>query len=190
MDNKDFNTDGEFDLGKFNDGFDKSKQIKQNIDKEQNEYRLKMMNSDISSKSLYKSNVSEIIIGLKDAWFYLLDDLLQQKFTSDTLFKDNRLFYIGLTFVIIALILYIHAYFSSNVKTDKCNNASKTIIEKHYYHPFDNINNANNVHNMSNISNVPVIPTIPINPAISSAPNVTNMPTTLDVSNLANISNT
>ena len=61
-------------------------------------------------KPFYQLNLLEMAIELKNTWFGILDDLLAGNFTLDIILKDNRLFYVGLTILIIALILYIYDY--------------------------------------------------------------------------------
>ena len=63
---------------------------------------------DEGLKSLYKQSILELAINTKDAWFELMDDLLDQQFTVDTIVKNNRLFYIGITIFIISIIIYIY----------------------------------------------------------------------------------
>ena len=54
--------------------------------------------------------MGEIIIGIKDTWFGILDDLLLQRFTFDTFTKDSRLFFIGITLVIFGIVFYVYGY--------------------------------------------------------------------------------
>lgn len=61
-------------------------------------------------KPFYKLNLLEIAIELKNTWFGILDDLLAGNMSLNIILKDNRLFYIGLTILIIAIILYIYDY--------------------------------------------------------------------------------
>jgi hypothetical protein len=62
-------------------------------------------------KSLYNLSIAELVIGVKDTWFGILDDLLAQKIEIRTLTKQNRLFFIGLTIIFIATILYLYNFF-------------------------------------------------------------------------------
>ncbi len=63
-----------------------------------------------NSKPFYKLNLLEMAIELKNTWFGILDDLLAGNMSLSIILKDNRLFYIGLTILIIAIILYIYDY--------------------------------------------------------------------------------
>jgi hypothetical protein len=138
-----------FDSVTFNKNFeaekDKQKIINQFIDAE----KLKLLNEQKEKKTLWQYNINEILIGLKDAWFDILDDLLQQNFNINIFTKEYRLFYIGLTFLIIGCIMYIydllenddvkvvesepkiikHIYINRSHKLHKCNKFKKVITD-------------------------------------------------------------
>ncbi len=65
---------------------------------------------DLKYKPFYKLNLLEMAIELKNTWFGILDDILAGNITLDIILKDNRLFYVGFTILIIAIILYIYDY--------------------------------------------------------------------------------
>jgi len=65
---------------------------------------------DPKFKPFYSLNLLEMVIELKNTWFGILDDILAGNFTLDVIIKDNRLFYVGFTILIIAIILYIYDY--------------------------------------------------------------------------------
>ena len=151
--NNDFTTDGKFDIGKFNDSFNKSKDDTKRSNYERDEYRLKMLSQTLTAKSLSESTISEIIIEIKNTWFYIMDDLLQQKFVISTFTKDNRLFYIGITFVIIAIIMYLYNYFlDDDFSQDQ--NSNQKVIEKYYIYkngsPSEKLENENPVDDEDN----------------------------------------
>lgn len=99
---------GEVDLGKFNKVFD----INRDVTKQNNLLRDIEFLDGLSERekrvSLYNLNIFDIMINTKNAWFGFLDDLLDQRFTLETITKNNRLFYIGLTIMIIACVLYLY----------------------------------------------------------------------------------
>jgi len=82
-------------------------------------------------KSLYNFSIAELVIGVKNTWFGILDDLLAQKIEMKTLTKENRLFFIGLTIIFIATILYLYNFFLDNGAAQNDTKDIK-IIEKHY----------------------------------------------------------
>ncbi len=129
-----FSTDDKFDINKFNTSFDKSKEDNKLTNKENDAEILQKLNSFTDSKPLYKNTISEIIIGIKNTWFYLLDDLLEQKFTFDTFTKENRLFYIGITLMCISIILYFYNFFTSNDEDISAQKSNEKIIEKYYFY--------------------------------------------------------
>lgn len=62
------------------------------------------------NRQFYDLTLLEIIIELKNTWFGILDELLSGNFSMSILMKNDRLFYVGLTVLIIAIILYIYDY--------------------------------------------------------------------------------
>ena len=63
------------------------------------------------SKPITKQTLGEILVNTKDNMFYLLDDILQFKFSSKVFTENQRLFYIGLVFLCIALSLVFLSIF-------------------------------------------------------------------------------
>lgn len=143
-----FTTNGKFDIGKFNDAFDQQKADQKEATKNNDEYKLRLLNSDVAPKSLYESTVSDILYGVKNTWFFLLDDLLQQKFTIYTFTRDNRLFFIGITLIVIALIVYLYNYFSEdeddNDDFEKYKEV-KNLIKQYEHNKFVSIMATNNL---------------------------------------------
>jgi hypothetical protein len=108
------------DLSKFDIIFERNKEIvKQNQDL-QNIEKLNTLSQKTEQVSLYNLSIFQIIVNSKNAWFHLLDDLLDQRFEMDTFTKENRLFYIGITILLIAIILYLYTviFYDSNSKDD------------------------------------------------------------------------
>ncbi len=104
----DFLTNNKFDLSKFNTAFEKqiieTKLLNDKKDKE----KLDMLNNQPSEeKKLYDMSIADYIIGIKDTWFIVIDNCLKLNFDFNYLEKENRIFFIGLTFVLIALFMYI-----------------------------------------------------------------------------------
>lgn len=57
---------------------------------------------------VYNLPIGEILVNAKDETLDTLDDLLQYKFTTKTITKNNRLFYFGFVIILIGLILIIY----------------------------------------------------------------------------------
>ena len=87
--------DNKFDVNKFNLIFDEEKQARQAKQKIEDEKKLKELNNMVIQKKLTDLNLSEILQGIKDTWFGLLDDLLAYNFNRDILTKNNRLYFFG-----------------------------------------------------------------------------------------------
>ena len=128
------NDRNKFDINKFNKVFDETKEETKKYIKVNEETRLHALNQDIIDKPLYSITISDIFIGIKNTWFYILDDLLQQKFTLNTFSKDNRLFYIGITLIFLGIIIYFFNFFNegSSDNTTSNNDSYEKIIEKHF----------------------------------------------------------
>ncbi len=122
--------DKKFDLASFNRGFDKyAEQERERIKKLEIE-RIKLLNVGPKEKEIYQLNIYEILVGVKNSWFGVLDDLLEQRFSWTILTKNNRMFFIGLTFIIITILLYIY---SALTEDDKVQQNVPTEIH-HIYH--------------------------------------------------------
>jgi hypothetical protein len=127
--------DDKFDLRQFNKDFVKKKEQSkyENIIKSQKKLDLLTAQANVEHKAIYNQSIWEILVGIKNTWFDILDDILAKKISSQLFTKDNRLFYIGLTIIIIALLLYLYNFFIDNEDSDKqIDNKEKIIIEKHY----------------------------------------------------------
>lgn len=129
-----FTTDGKFDTKKFNDSFlqlmDKNKQLNRELE----DKKLAELNNSTITKHLYQSTLSELFSGVKTTWFGLLDDLLEFDFSFNIFTKNNRLFFMGLTFLVIGVILYLYNFFVMEEETIK---PVEKIIEIHHNWPND-----------------------------------------------------
>jgi len=136
------NSKKQFDLGKFNIVFDRNKEIAKENQRISDLNKLNALAQDKPKISLYNLSLYELIVNTKDAWFGLLDDLLDQRLELITFTKDNRLFYIGLTILIFSVILYLFMIIMhddnnelTSDNNDKSNTKSntKTIYHIHEY---------------------------------------------------------
>jgi hypothetical protein len=138
---------GRFDAQKFNIEFEKSKNIKKAQTKSLEQERLAKLSSDETTLSITELTVSEILIGLKDSWFDLLDDLLQRRFDITIFTKKNRLFYIGVTLIIIIIILYVYDLLSDETEKD-----NTRVVEVHHIYKIDNDISGNTVFKLAQAS--------------------------------------
>jgi len=82
------------------------------------------LNKEKEVTKIYNQSIGDIFIKMKDSSFELLDDLLQHKYHKDVFFKNNRSFYIGIFFILIAIVIQlIHmiANIGNQISKDKSN---------------------------------------------------------------------
>lgn len=98
-----------FNLAQFNEAFDKNKKKT----KEQTKLNENMRLSYILYKSREEINGNtlnpflNLLLEIKNSWFYLLDELLRLDFSFNSFTEKNRLIYIGTTFLIISLVFLV-----------------------------------------------------------------------------------
>ena len=122
-------TGDRFDSKKFNQEFEKEIDIKKTRSKYIESEKLAKMSKEETTKSITNITIAELLINIKDAWFDMIDDLLQNQFNLEIFTKNNRLFYIGLTLVVIIILIYIY-----DTITDDQDVENKKIVEvRHIY---------------------------------------------------------
>jgi len=102
---------GKFDVDKFNRDFDQYKSKRKNEMKDNIERKLDELNTPPDETPPYNLSIGQIMINMKDAIFNIIDDLLNFKISWNILLKQNRLFYLGLMLIIIAVIFYLYLFF-------------------------------------------------------------------------------
>lgn len=95
----------------FNQKFEQDKELTKQMIRNRERDRLEKLNENNTKKSIGELSVVEILVNMKDAWFETMDDLLSGKFNYDTFTKNNRLFYYGLTIIIVVIVIYISNLF-------------------------------------------------------------------------------
>ncbi|ARF09247.1 hypothetical protein Catovirus_2_196 [Catovirus CTV1] len=117
---------GDFTEYDFNKKFEQEKELVKQLNNQKEKDRLDKLNNanNIQPKSLYELSVIDILIGIKDSWFEMIDELLQGKFDVITFTKNNRLFYIGITIIVIVLMLYMYGLF-----TESQSNSNEKIVK-------------------------------------------------------------
>lgn len=132
MDNNIVDIQQEFDVKQFNIEFDamkakitaeneiKDKQILQELENKENKQKI----------PVYLQSPEVILFSIKNTWFNIFDDYTKFGLSLKLIDVDDRLFYIGLTFIFFALTLYaLYVLFDF----EEVPNTNK-IIENHYYH--------------------------------------------------------
>lgn len=122
----------QFDVKKFNDKFEETvKHRKELAEKAMQEKLNKLNEVNNKKKEIYQLSVGDTIINTKDALFNILDDMLQFKFKLDTFTKDNRLYYIGITILLICIVVFAHnIFFESDKPKCNCNNVNVQYVYK------------------------------------------------------------
>lgn len=111
-----------FDIDNFNGQFVFMKEEQKKKNQKINKDKLDKLNrrANPHEKKLYELSFYELCVELKNSWFGILDDILDLNFSSsgsdilNIFIKDNRLFFIGLTIIIIAIVIYIYNYYDEN----------------------------------------------------------------------------
>lgn len=98
----------EFDIDKFNRDFEQYRIKRKKEMKKKMALRLAELNKPKKVVQVYEKPLGNILLDTKDAMFEILDDLLQHKLEIDTFTKNNRLFYIGIVLIFIAVFLYMY----------------------------------------------------------------------------------
>ena len=102
-----------FNLKQFNLDFEEELKRKNELRAEREEGTLNNLNSTISDTNVLNMSIADMLIGIKDTWFGLMDDLLAMRFEVATVTKNNRLFFVGLSVIICVVLVYIINYLSN-----------------------------------------------------------------------------
>lgn len=116
--------DGKSGLDKFNRQFEQYKTQRKEIMSDEIQKKLDILNTPPQDLPAYDLSIGQIMINIKDTIFNITDDILRFDVTSDTFLKENRLFYLGLLFVIMACLIYMYLYFIDSESSTK----SSTVI--------------------------------------------------------------
>ncbi len=98
-----------FDVDKFNRYYEQYRDRRRSQMKEQMEKKLAALNAPDPEIPVYNQSIPKIIMDVKDSLFNTLDDILQGKFEIETIMKNNRLFYLGITFIFLAIFMYVYS---------------------------------------------------------------------------------
>ena len=109
---------GLFNANDFNKAYEVMKEHKKTITQEYDITYLNQLNQkeneNIKHKEIYNQSIYEIMINLKNTINDIFSDIFHFQFTN-IFVKDGRLFYIGLIFIIIGLLLYLfHLLFNKD----------------------------------------------------------------------------
>lgn len=105
--------DGKFDIDRFNRDFDQYKTMRKQEMAELMQKKLDSLNAPQPEIPPYALSIGQVMINMKDAVFNTLDDIINFNFTRQAFLSDHRLFYLGLFFIIIALLVYFYFIFKT-----------------------------------------------------------------------------
>lgn len=148
-------SEDKFDLAQFNKKFDDAKKKMQLVRDESDQEQLSKLNNVAITKPLTSYSIGELMIGIKDTWFDTIDDILHFNITSDLMSKNNRLFFFGLTFLIIFVFLYLFdliigkSHSSDNNSINNSDNDSGNTNIKQLFNMKPNLN-INHMHYIMN----------------------------------------
>ncbi len=108
-----------FNANKFNAEFELEKDITTYNGNNNAQLRLNKLNTEYYSTPLRDYTIYGMARGLFDTWMGIMNDLLNLNITEDILTKNNRLFFIGLTFIIAGIIAYLYYFFKDELENEK-----------------------------------------------------------------------
>jgi hypothetical protein len=115
-----------FDSKKFNSSFEESKNKTSQLNKKVAQQNLDKLNKQSNTKKevpLSKVTIGELLVNTKDAWLDIITELYSFNFQLDIFTRNNRMFYIGVSVIIMVVLVYITSIIFS--PDDESNNNSK-----------------------------------------------------------------
>jgi len=108
------NSSGKMSAKKFNQMFDNTMEMQKQINQKNDQYRLSVLsqeaNYQLINKPILQYTIDDYSSGYGTNMSEMMEELVNNKFQVSILTKDNRIFFIGITILIIAvgaLILHI-----------------------------------------------------------------------------------
>jgi len=141
-------------LKKFNKNFE----IKQSKRKRQLKKKEKILLNNLKklkkNKNIHDLTIGEILINTKNTYLNILKDIFTLNFKnsfSNIFTKDDRMFYIGVSLLILSFLIFIISFFISDDKKEKSLD-KKELIKITLNNNFDKIKDNNN--NSQKIKNI------------------------------------
>lgn len=106
---------GKFDVDKFNRVFDQYIDKRKNDQKIREQLMLKELNKKNPPIPLFDLPLGSIMINTKDVVFNTMSDILGGNLTTNVFVKENRLFYFGVLFICIAVLVYFYYILLSKI---------------------------------------------------------------------------
>lgn len=113
----------------FNDYIDATRAENRATEKE----RLEKLNSEITEeKQVTDLSLWELFFNMKDAVNDIFSDMLELKFSRQTLQRNNNVFYLGLFIILVVVLFYIiDILFSGDSKKSESNTKTTRIIHEY-----------------------------------------------------------
>ncbi len=105
---------GDFDVDRFNLFFEQYRERRKKEQRKKMRDKLDDLNAPPVIKPIYKYSIGQIAIDTKDALFQILDDVLQGRWSVNTFTRDNRMFYIGIVFILLASFAYLYTMITND----------------------------------------------------------------------------
>jgi hypothetical protein len=120
---------GSLDIDHYNRVFTQYSDIRKEDMKKELEKKLEDLNKPPPVTLIYDLPIGQIVINTKDAMFDILDDIINLRFTYDTVLKNDRLFYLGIVLIMIGCLLFLYAIFGSSDNDKKFSYASNIKVD-------------------------------------------------------------
>lgn len=134
-----------FDIYQFNQKFEEYKKTLKNNEGLKEQKKLAELNKAPPPKKIYEYNIYELLLGMKDTWFDIIDDILALNFSTDIITQGNRMFFIGLTFITIGIILYAYYLFMHSPEDEGYEKIAENTKIIHIYHVNDDKKSVKNI---------------------------------------------
>ena len=97
----------QFKLNEFNKSFDQILRLAENQQADQEAQILQHLNQPRTDKPLLEQSIGEIMIHTKDTIFDLMYDILTGQWDRELFTKRNRMYYLGIMCLIIAILIHL-----------------------------------------------------------------------------------
>lgn len=109
----------DFDTQSFNAEFEKDKLERKIAEDKAMREKLEELSKKEKVVPIYEYSIAQTLVAIKDSWFDMLDDILQYNFSRELVTKDYRLYFIGITLIIVSVLLYTYTILTKTPKIEK-----------------------------------------------------------------------
>jgi hypothetical protein len=113
----------------FNTYFVANMKKQQTNEHEKEQQELQKLNEN-NNNDVHNNSIYDMLIGINDTFFGMLNDIITLNIGSDFFIKNNRMFYVGILLIIIAVFMLVYNHFYemhfydvlTEINTNKKNN--------------------------------------------------------------------